>query len=99
MLVKKHCRQDIRNYSFMINEWNKLSTDCVNASSVNMFKKKLTNISEKWVTQMNNRWTRDKSMASCSTCHLGFLLSMAYMLYLDICLNKLLVSNYKGKLL
>ena len=32
---------DIGNYSFSqrtINEWNKLSTDCVTASSVNMFK-------------------------------------------------------------
>ena len=31
-------------YSFSqrtINEWNKLSTDCVNASSVNMFKNKV----------------------------------------------------------
>ena len=36
----------MRKYSFsqrMINEWNKLSTDCVNASSVNMFKNKIDN--------------------------------------------------------
>ena len=35
---------DIRKYSFsqrIINEWNKLSTDCVTASSVNMFKNKV----------------------------------------------------------
>ena len=35
---------DIRKYSFShrtINEWNKLSTDCVSASSVNMFKNKV----------------------------------------------------------
>ena len=41
MLVKEQCRMDIRKYSFShrtINEWNKLSTDCVNASSVTMFK-------------------------------------------------------------
>ena len=25
----------------MLNEWNKLSNDCVNASSVNMFKNKI----------------------------------------------------------
>ena len=43
-LVKDQCRFDIRKYSFSqrtINEWNKLSTDCVNASSVNMFKNKV----------------------------------------------------------
>ena len=35
---------DIRKYSFSqrtINEWNKLSTDCVTVSSVNMFKNKV----------------------------------------------------------
>ena len=35
---------DIRKYSFSqrtINEWNKLSTDCVIASSVNMFQNKV----------------------------------------------------------
>ena len=40
-LVKDQCRLDIRKYSFSLrkkNEWNKLSTDCVTASSVNMFK-------------------------------------------------------------
>ena len=38
-LVKDQCRLDIRKHSFSqrtINEWNKLSTDCVTASSVNM---------------------------------------------------------------
>ena len=43
-LVKDQCRLDIRKYSFSqrtINEWNKLSTDCVTASSVNMFKNKV----------------------------------------------------------
>ena len=42
-LVKYHCRLDIRKYSFLqrtINEWNKLCTDCVTVSSVNMFKNK-----------------------------------------------------------
>ena len=40
-LVKEQCRLDMRKYSFsqrMTNEWNKLPIDCVNASSVNMFK-------------------------------------------------------------
>ena len=43
-LVKDQCRLDTRKHSFSqrtINEWNKLSTDCVTASSVNMFKNKV----------------------------------------------------------
>ena len=43
-LVKDQCRLDIRKHSFSqrtINEWNKLSTDCVTASSVNIFKNKV----------------------------------------------------------
>ena len=39
-LVKDQCRLNIRKYSFSqrtINAWNKLCTDCANASSVNMF--------------------------------------------------------------
>ena len=43
-LVKDQCRLDIRKHSFSqraIHEWNKLSTDCVTASSVNMFKNKV----------------------------------------------------------
>ena len=43
-LVKKQSRLDVRKYSFSqrtINVWNKLSTDCVHASSVNMLKNKI----------------------------------------------------------
>ena len=43
-LVKEQCRLDMRKYSFsqrVINEWNKLPNDCVNASSVNMFKNRI----------------------------------------------------------
>ena len=43
-LVKDQCILDIRKYSFSqrtINEWNTLSTDCITASSVNMFKNKV----------------------------------------------------------
>ena len=43
-LVKDQCSLDIRKYSFSyrtVNDWNKLSTDCITASSVNMFKNKL----------------------------------------------------------
>ena len=42
-LVKDQCRLDIRKYLFShrtINEWNKLSTDCVNVNNVNMLKNK-----------------------------------------------------------
>ena len=38
ILVKKQSRLDVRKYSFSqrtINVWNNLSTDCVQASSVN----------------------------------------------------------------
>ena len=40
-LVKKQSRLDVRKFSFSqrtINVWTKLSTECVHASSVNMFK-------------------------------------------------------------
>ena len=43
-LVTDQCSLDIRKYSFSqrtINEWNESSTDCVTASSVNMFKHKV----------------------------------------------------------
>ena len=57
-LVKDQCRLDIRKYSFSqrtINEWNKLSTCCVTASSVSMFKTGLTHC-----------WILDKPNASFS---------------------------------
>ena len=43
-LAKKQCRLDIRKFSFSqrtVNEWNRLSADCVGVSSVNMFKTKI----------------------------------------------------------
>ena len=43
-LVKKQSRLDVRKYSFSqrtVNVWNKLSTGCVHASSVNMFKNRI----------------------------------------------------------
>ena len=43
-LAKKQSRLDVRKYSLSqrtINVWNKLSTDCVHASSINMFKNKI----------------------------------------------------------
>ena len=44
MLVKKPSRLGVRKFSFFqryINVWNKLSTECVHASSVNMFKNRI----------------------------------------------------------
>ena len=43
-LVKKQSRLDVRKCSFSqrtINVWNKLSEECVHASSVNMFKNRI----------------------------------------------------------
>ena len=41
-LAKKQCRLDIRKCSQrIVNEWNRLSADCVGASSVNIFKNKI----------------------------------------------------------
>ena len=43
-LAKKRNRLDMRKFSFSqrrVNEWNRLSADCVGASSVNMFKNKI----------------------------------------------------------
>ena len=43
-LVKKQSRLDVRKFSFSqrtINVWNKLSAECVHASSVNMFKNRI----------------------------------------------------------
>ena len=43
-LLKKQSRLDVRKFSFSqrtINIWNKLSTECVHANSVNMFKNKI----------------------------------------------------------
>ena len=41
-LAKKQCRLDIRHFFLTKNsKWNRLSADCVGASSVNMFKNKI----------------------------------------------------------
>ena len=43
-LAKKQCRLDIRKFSFsqrIVNKWDRLSADCVGASSVNIFKNKI----------------------------------------------------------
>ena len=46
MLVKGHSRLDCRKYSFSqrtVNEWNKLSADCVHSNIGNMFKNRIDN--------------------------------------------------------
>ena len=77
-LVKDQCRLDIRKYSFSqrtINEWNRLSTDCVTARSVNMFKNKVeTHLRGADYTYIKNCWTLDKPVDSLSTCYLGLSL-------------------------
>ena len=43
-LVKSHSRLHIRKYTFsqrVVNDWNKLPEECINATSVNMFKNKI----------------------------------------------------------
>ena len=43
-LVRKQSRLDVRKFSFSqrtINVWNKLSTECENASGVNIFKNRI----------------------------------------------------------
>ena len=52
-LVKKQSRWDVRKNSFSqrtINVWNKLSTDCVHAISVKMFKNKIDTYLSRQVT-------------------------------------------------
>ena len=55
--VKEQCRLDMRKYSFsqrVINEWNKLPNDCVNASSVNMFKNRI----DRYVIWVGYTWMK-----------------------------------------
>ena len=43
-MAKQRCKLDVRKYAFSqqtINEWNRLPRECVNATSVNMFKNKI----------------------------------------------------------
>ena len=55
-LAKKQCRLDIRKFSFsqrIVNEWNRLSADCVGASSVIIFK--------------NTKWLRSRASEPCTS--------------------------------
>ena len=43
-LIKCHSRLDIKKYTFsqrVVNDWNKLPEECINATSVNMFKNRI----------------------------------------------------------
>ena len=43
-LVKCHSRLDIRKHTFsqrVVNDWNKLPEECINANSGNMFKNRI----------------------------------------------------------
>ena len=45
-VAKKQFRLDIRKLPFsqrIVNEWNRLSADCVGAGSINIFKNKIDN--------------------------------------------------------
>ena len=53
-LVKKQSRLDLSKFSFSqstINVWNKLSEECVHASSVNMFKNRIDKYLVKGILQ------------------------------------------------
>ena len=88
-LVKEQCRLDMKKYSFSkraINDWNKLSNNCVNASSVNMFKNKIDRyMIRAGYTEIKN-WTFDKPMASLLTCRMELVV-------LDGNLGKYLISS------
>ena len=58
-LVKKQCRLDVRKFSFSqrtIDVWNKLSKECVHASSVNVF----NNIIDKYLVKAEYTYNNGK---------------------------------------
>ena len=57
-------------------------TDCVTASSVNMFKNRVDTCQEGGLHVDEQCWTLDKPMASFSTCHLGLWLGWQILLYI-----------------
>ena len=70
----------------------KLSADCVNGSSVNMFRKKVdTYLRRADCIQIKKMFNLSKPMASLSTCHLGLCLgwqSCSILLNLVISIRK-----------
>ena len=78
--MEDQCKLDIRKFSFSKrnkNEWNRLSTDCVNANSENMFKNKIY----KYLKRAGYISLK-KPMVSLSTCPLDLLPWMAILLNL-----------------
>ena len=83
------------------NEWNKLPNDCVNASSVNMFKNRI----DRYLIRAGYTWenccTLDKLMASLSTCHLelvvwdGNLVKYCLLRIIKVLILILVVSHSK----
>ena len=66
------------SYSFTqrtINVWNKLSTDCVHASSVNMFENR---IDKYHVRSDYTMWTLDKPMASLSAAIIQYMVFLGW---------------------
>ena len=83
-------------YSFSqrkINQWNKLSTDCVTASCVNMFKNTVdTCLRRAGYTSMTNCWTLDKPMVSLSTFKVCFIVAVVAHYHKPVLSNKYLSS-------
>ena len=85
MLEKDLCRLDIRRYSFSqkaMNEWNKLFTDCVNSSTMNILKSKINKYLGRAGLYTDDKLFYGKPIASLSTCHVGVLPWMAILLNL-----------------
>ena len=68
----------------MINEWNKLPNDCVNTSSVNMFKNRI----DRYLI-----WTLDKPMVSLSTCPLVLVVWDGNLVKSNICARIIGILN------
>ena len=70
MLVKGQSRIGVRKYSFSqrtVNEWSKVSPDCVHFSSINMFPNRIDKIiSQGQDTLTCTQWTLDKPTVSLS---------------------------------
>ena len=84
-------------YSFSqrkINQWNKLSTDFVTASCVNMFKNTVdTYLRRAGYTSMTNCWTLDKPMVSLSTFKVCFIVAVVTHYHKPVLSNKYLSST------
>ena len=86
-LAKKQRRLDIRTFSFSqrtVNEWNKLSADCVGASSVNMFKNKIT------ITHRSSFKQSPLYMRACvraCVCVVSVCLCVCVSVYLCVCVS------------